>query len=117
MAEGAYHDLVTCLVAGKFFAPESTIVDRFCGVLWTAVPEAAIHEQSDTMPEENEIRTAEQANVATPAGDAVSAKQRDHRKLSGFVAATTHARHDFRPLCFRENVGHSAYHSLGFACL
>ena len=106
LPERADNESVAGFVPGELRFPERPVAGGMRRVLRAAMPEAAVHEHRKTVLAENKIGIAEQADVTTPAGDTVSAKQRDHGKLSGFVAAPAHTRHNFRPFRFRENVGH-----------
>jgi len=54
--QGARHEFVARDVPGKFPAPERRIALRLCSMLWTAVPETAVHKQCQPRLSENKIR-------------------------------------------------------------
>lgn len=68
---------ITGLVGGKLLLPERPIVCRHLVMLWTSVPEAAVHEDSDFLLGKDEIGLAEDRAMATPTGDSVLAEEFD----------------------------------------
>jgi hypothetical protein len=74
-AERAGHDTVANLIVRQLFLPEGAVARRHVGMFWTAVPEATIHENSDALPPESEVRSADKGCVTTPASDAFGAEQ------------------------------------------
>jgi hypothetical protein len=106
LPEGAIHNFVTSFIPGEFLFPECVIDCRLRRVLWTAVPETTIHENSEFEFGENKIRLAKDFLIPPPARDVVSPKEFNRRQLRCFVAAPTNTRHHFRTLCLGENVCH-----------
>ena len=76
---------------------------------------ASVHEDGEFGGAEDEIRFAENARVAPPAGDAVLAHQRDEVQYRRTVAPRVDARHNFAALRLGENVGHFRRRACEFA--
>jgi len=70
------------------------------------MPEAPVHENSDSLLRENEVGITEELFVAPPAFDAVGAKQRNHSQLRVLVPAGANPRHDGAAFRRVENVRH-----------
>ena len=61
-------------VAGNFTPPVRPVGSRDPGMLWAAVPEAAVNEDGQALSAKDEIGVAGKRLVATPAGNAGGAK-------------------------------------------
>jgi hypothetical protein len=59
-------------------------------VMWTAMPEASIHKNSDLLSAKNKIGLSRQRNPAPPAGDAMCPKQADKPLFSACVTRASH---------------------------
>jgi len=55
-AQLTIHKPITCLVARKLLPPESSIGRWLRRMPWTTAPKAAVHEDDDTLANENEVR-------------------------------------------------------------
>jgi hypothetical protein len=76
-------------------------------VFRATVPEASVHKYCQLVRGKDEIRFAENCQVATPAGDAMAAKELYQRDFRLLVPASTNTRHHLRSLGFGEYVRHS----------
>jgi len=103
----ARHQKIARLVAGKFIFPERTIVFRLRCVLWTTMPETAVHKNRELEFWKNKIWLAKHRLIAPPAGDVITPQQFPQRDFRVLVSTTTNPRHYFRPFGFGENVRHS----------
>jgi len=70
LTELAIHAAVAGFVCGEFFQPESATGRRECGVLRTAMPEAAINKNHDTILWKGEVRSSRQTEMPSPTLDA-----------------------------------------------
>lgn len=70
-----FDSFITVAVAVEFGQPVCTIRSGLAAVLWTAVPETAVHKHSNLLPSENEIGFSEHGLMPSPADDAVAAEQ------------------------------------------
>lgn len=70
----AVHQPVTLLVPGKLAPPERAVVLGLRFMLWTAMPETAVHKHRELELGKNEVRLAEHFLIPPPAGNAVSAE-------------------------------------------
>jgi hypothetical protein len=107
-AQSARNNTITRDVLFKFRQPE--INPRFRRVAEFAtcvpVPEASVHENSDSLLGENEIGLSEKLLVASPSSDLKRAKQGNHPQLRVTISAGANPRHDRAALGRFENVRH-----------
>ena len=101
------HQAVAVDVAVDFVVPERGVAFRAGAVLGASMPEAAVHEYSDFLFPEYEVRFSEQGLFPAPAGDSVQPKKRDQHEFGGLVAVGADARHDLGALGFRKDVCHA----------
>jgi hypothetical protein len=74
MPECSVHNSVAGFVAGKLVYPERAIGCGLGRVFRAAVPEAAVHKNSEFELGKNEIRFAEDFRMSPPAGNSVPSK-------------------------------------------
>lgn len=106
LSQGLIHSTIPGLVCGELLSPEGAIVDWQVGMLWTAVPKAAVHEYSQLELWKCEVRSPEDVVVASPAGDFVLAQQPSQGDFSFLVAAPANAGHDLRTFGPGKDIGH-----------
>ena len=95
-------------VAGDFCVPIFLVGGGHAAVFGAAMPEAAVHEDSESLFGEDEIRTARDGGVAAPACEAGGAEEGDEDQFGGFVAAGTDGGHDAGAFGLGEGVSHEA---------
>jgi hypothetical protein len=93
-------------VAGDFAFPILAVSAGHAVVPRAAMPETTVNKDSQALTAENEVGTANERLVATPACDAGGAHDGDQLQLGGFIAARADGGHDFGPLFLCENVRH-----------
>jgi hypothetical protein len=77
-------------------------------VLWAAVPEAAIHKDSDLDGGKDEVRLAEYGLMTPPADNVVATQQVHQGEFRFLVAVPANPGHHFGAFRFREDVRHDA---------
>jgi hypothetical protein len=85
--------LISRHVALNFTEPIRPVVLGHAQVLWTSMPETPVHEDSNALLFENEIRFAVQILIPSPSFDSVFPKDLDESDLSGFIAFASNGRH------------------------
>jgi hypothetical protein len=90
----------------QFWKPISLVARWLATMLRASVPEAAVHENYETLAAKHEIRAARQGLVSAPAGNPVRAEDGDEFEFRLLVSPGTNLGHHSRSLLFRENVWH-----------
>ena len=76
-AQRTVHQTVSRLIRGELLGPELAVARRRAGVRWTAMPEAAVHKDSDLKGGKNEVRLAEGGLMSPPACHAMQTEDFD----------------------------------------
>jgi hypothetical protein len=100
LTQQAIYGQITLTVTDNLTSPVSLIGFRRAIALRTAVPEAAVYENSNLMPRKDKIRIPRQGIATAPADETSGASNSDKPQLSCLVRFRPNSRHvrrSFRP--------------------
>lgn len=103
---------VPALVPLYLFDPEFPSGFWYNPAVWTPVPEAPVHENSDFLFRENEVRFPGKGLVPPPSGDVVVLEQFYQGKLGALVSLSPDFGHDVRALFAVPDISHSTTFAL-----
>lgn len=105
-AKRAAYDFVTHCISGQLLHPEGTVAGWNVGMLWTAMPEAAIHKHRNPEFGKYEVGFTEDGLMAAPAGDVVTSEELHQGEFRLLVATSANPGHDIGAFRLCENVRH-----------